>query len=76
MSSVLVEEKNRLSGNSMGRSVMKTCSLHRMIGGKISWRERVSKDAGAENLIQTIVEETDKLHGRGTKRKRGKGREA
>jgi hypothetical protein len=50
--------------------------LHRMIGGKISWRERVSKDAGAENLIQTIVEETDKLHGRGTKRKRGKGREA
>jgi hypothetical protein len=41
-----------------------------------SWRERVSKDAEAEKFIQNIVGETDKLHGAGSKRKRGKDREA
>ncbi len=76
MSLVLVKEKNRLSGNSMGRSVMKTCSLHQLIESEASWREHVSKDAGAEKFIQTIVGDADKLHGRGIKRKRGKGRNA
>lgn len=72
MSLELVKEKNRLSGNSMGRSVMKTCFLHQLMESEHSWRERISKEAEAEQFVLNIAVQD----GIKKKRKRRKGQEA
>jgi hypothetical protein len=68
----LVKEKNRLSGNSMGRSVMETCSLHQLIESEKAWREHVSRKAATEKFLQNIAGETEVSGDKRRKRKRSK----
>mmetsp|Transcript_436 Transcript_436/g.647 ORF Transcript_436/g.647 Transcript_436/m.647 type:complete len:711 (-) Transcript_436:65-2197(-) len=67
IASELVKDKNRLSGNAIGRSVSEICSLRQLTEGEDAWRESTTNQLAAEKFLDEIVGATKKK-----KRKRKK----
>jgi len=55
LASELVREKNRLGGNSIGRVVMDTCALHKLVESEDAWREALAKQAEKEKFLEEIL---------------------
>ena len=63
----LVKDKNRLSGNAIGRSVSDICYLRQLAEGEDAWRESTTNQLAAENFLDEMVGSSKKR-----KRKRKK----